>query len=238
MQDRTMTHSYTCFDGFRRVASGDLSTVAPMFQRAHAQPAPGPVLLFDDATGRTMDIDTRGSAEQLLARLAHGQAAESGVRTGRGRPAASLDTDPPAADGGGDEPRGRGRPKLGVVAREVTLLPRHWDWLAAQKGGASVALRKLVEQARRADTDDSAQRHERAYHFMSALAGDLPGFEEAIRALFANDRARLEPLLAHWPADVREHALHLGFGDRPVPGAADRARPVQSPSTKKGRPAP
>ncbi len=76
------------------------------------------------------------------------------------------------------EPRGRGRPKLGVVAREVTLLPRHWDWLNAQPGGASVALRKLVEQARRAngDADRARAAREAAYHFMSAMAGDLPAF--------------------------------------------------------------
>ncbi|MCZ4315423.1 DUF2239 family protein [Comamonadaceae bacterium G21597-S1] len=229
-----MTPSYTCFDGFRRVASGDLSTVAPMFQRAHAQPAPGPVLLFDDATGRTMDIDTRGSEEQLLARLAEGQASEPGPRSGRRRTVAPTDAERPAPAGTGGEPRGRGRPKLGVVAREVTLLPRHWDWLAAQRGGASVALRRLVEQARRADTDDTGQRHERAYHFMSALAGDLPGFEEAIRALFADDRSRLEALLAHWPADVRAHAMHLGFGATTEPAAAGRPRHQPQPSTRQG----
>ncbi len=236
-----MTSSYTCFDAFRLVASGDLSTVTPAFQRAHADPAPGPVLLFDDQSGRTMDIDTRGPQEQWLARLTSAQAADPGPRSGRVRPVAPDDTGTPAPDAADGEPRGRGRPKLGVVAREVTLLPRHWDWLATQAGGASVALRKLVEQARRADTDDTARRHERAYHFMSALAGDLPGFEEALRALFANDRARLEVLLAHWPADVREHALRLGFGAPPAPPASDGAdRAPRNPerSTKKGRSAP
>ncbi len=230
-----MTSSYTCFDGFRRVATGDLLTVAPMLQRAHADPTPGPVLLFDDTTGRTLDIDTRGSEEQLLARLAGVLAAEPGTRSGRGRPAVPADPDTPTPHEVAGGPRGRGRPKLGVVAREVTLLPRHWDWLATQRGGASVALRKLVEQARRADTDDTGARHERAYHFMSALAGDLPGFEEAIRALFANDRPRLEALLAHWPADVRAHALRLGFGGPLHADGTDPARHNAQPSTKKGR---
>ena len=93
-------------------------------------------------------------------------------------------------------PRGRGRPKLGVVAREVTLLPRHWDWLNSQSGGASVALRKLVEAARLAGDDKDRTRHaqEAAYRFMTALAGNLPGYEEATRALYAADPARFDAI--------------------------------------------
>jgi hypothetical protein len=115
----------------------------------------------------------------------------------------------------GGELRGRGRPKLGVVAREVTLLPRHWDWLNTQPGGASVALRKLVEEARRTsgDRDRTRAAQEAAYHFMSAIAGDLPGFEEATRALFAYDRRRFGDLVAQWPEDVRDHAIRLAFAD-------------------------
>ena len=111
-------------------------------------------------------------------------------------------------------PRGRGRPKLGVTAREVTLLPRHWDWLAAQPGGTSAALRRLVDQARRetaAQTDRKA-RQASAYAFMSAMAGDLAGYEEAIRALFADDREQVCRHSAAWPADVRDHALKLAWG--------------------------
>jgi hypothetical protein len=163
----------------------------------------GPLLTFDDQTGRVVDIDTRGSEADLLDRLSRG-------------------TPPfPPGDGSGietetsSEPRGRGRPKLGVVAREVTLLPRHWDWLAAQPGGASVTLRKLVEEARRANVDEQRRRqaHERAYHFMSAIAGDMRGFEEATRALFANDEAMFHHHTEAWPDDVRDHARHLAFGD-------------------------
>jgi len=100
---------------------------------------------------------------------------------------------------------------MGVVPREVTLLPRHWEWLAAQPGGASVTLRKLVEEARRhgATKDRQREAQERAYHFMSALAGNLPGFEEATRALFANDGPRLSEVTAAWPPDVRTYALKL-----------------------------
>ena len=109
----------------------------------------------------------------------------------------------------------RGRPSLGVEAREVTLLPRHWEWLGIQSGGASVALRKLVEEARRssADKDRIRKAHERAYHFMSAMAGDLPGFEEGIRALFANDQAKFKQLISNWPEDIRDHARRLAFGE-------------------------
>jgi hypothetical protein len=149
------------------------------------------VLIYNDSTGRAIDIDSRGSDAEVLARLA--------------RPApTSL-------------PRGRGRPKLGVVAREVTLLPRHWQWLGSQPGGASVALRQLVESARRAnqETDRRRQRQEAAYHFMSAMAGNLVNFEEASRALFANDRERFNELVAGWPADVRDHAAKLAFGSEP-----------------------
>ncbi len=106
---------------------------------------------------------------------------------------------------------GPGRPRLGVVAREVTLLPRHWEWLAAQPGGASVTLRKLVDAARHDNPQAqiARRRQEAAYRFMLAIGGNLPGFEEASRALFAGDLARLATLIADWPADVRDHALKL-----------------------------
>uniref|UniRef100_UPI001F2355BD DUF2239 family protein n=1 Tax=Oryzibacter oryziterrae TaxID=2766474 RepID=UPI001F2355BD len=112
------------------------------------------------------------------------------------------------------EPRGRGRPKLGVVGKEVTLLPRHWDWLAAQPGGPSVALRKLVDEARRAEGPRAASRaaQEAAYRVMSALAGDLPGYEDALRALFAGDRAGFETRIAAWPQDVAAYVTRLAFG--------------------------
>ena len=176
------------FDGVHRLASGPLAGVALVFKKAIERGAAGPVLLFDDTTGRTFDIDIRGTNDAVVARL----------------------------DRGGGEARGPGRPKLGVVAREVTLLPRHWDWLAAQPGGASVTLRKLVDQARRGGDEKTRARAARdaAYHFMSAIAGDLAGFEEATRALFADDRARFETRIAAWPKDVREHATRLAFGER------------------------
>ncbi|WP_322027499.1 DUF2239 family protein [Burkholderia sp. BCC1977] len=198
----TLLPSCTAFDGHRRVASGPLATVAVAVRQAAGDALSGTIVIFDDATGRSIDLDLRGTADDIRARYA----------------AAPADASAPAGEpAGAGEQRGRGRPKLGVVSREVTLLPRHWDWLAAQPGGASVALRKLVEDARRthAAADRRRDAQARAYHFMSAIAGDLPGFEEAARALYANDLERMAELVAGWPDDVRDHALALARGDLP-----------------------
>ena len=190
------------FDGLRRLAAGPLHEVAMVVKNAIENGVTGPVLIYDDGTGRVIDLDTRGAAEEVLARLAQ--------RIAPAPP--QLDSEPDQTAG---ELRGRGRPRLGVVAREVTLLPRHWDWLNTQPGGASVALRKLVEEARRTsgDRDRTRAAQEAAYHFMSAIAGNLPGFEEAARALFAYDRRRFGDLVAAWPEDVRDHAIKLAFAD-------------------------
>ncbi|KVQ57427.1 DUF2239 family protein [Burkholderia territorii] len=198
----TLIPSCTAFDGHRRVASGPLATVAVAIRQAYGDTMSGTIVIFDDTTGRAIDLDLRGTTDDIRARYAP----------------VPRDASAPAGESAGTaEQRGRGRPKLGVVSREVTLLPRHWDWLAAQPGGASVALRKLVEDARRthAAADRRRDAQTRAYHFMSALAGDLPNFEEAARALYANDLARMAELIAGWPDDVRDHALALARGDLP-----------------------
>lgn len=116
--------------------------------------------------------------------------------------------------------RSPGRPKLGVVAREVTLLPRHWEWLGQQPGGASVALRKLVEAASRGGGDrrqQLRQGQEACYRFMQAMAGDAPGFEEATRAMYRNLRDRFTVLVRKWPSDVAEHTLKLAHAAFPAP---------------------
>jgi len=156
------------------------------------------VLIFDDVTSQPVEFDLRGTADEVRERLA---------REEMGAPARDEPADPSDAN----TPRGRGRPKLGVVAREVTLLPRHWDWLNSRPGGASVALRKLVEAARLSsdDTDRVRRAQEATYRFMTALAGNLPGYEEATRALYAVDAARFAASIAQWPTDVREHAAGL-----------------------------
>jgi hypothetical protein len=193
---RHQPQTFTAFEGQRRLESGPLAEVALAVKRAE-QRGSERVAIFSDATGRAIDLDLRGSDDAIVARLPPG---------------------PAAPEVSPSEPRGRGRPKLGVVAREVTLLPRHWEWLTAQPGGASVALRKLVEAARRANGDQDRSRAARdaAYHFMSAMAGDLPGFEEATRALFADDRRNFTSLIAAWPDDIRDHIVRLAFSPDPV----------------------
>lgn len=188
----------TAFDNDRLLAQGRLSDVAIAVKRAAERGAKGPLLTFDDATGAVIDLDLRGTKADILKRLS------------------DRDAKTPSADGRDAATRGRGRPKLGVVAREVTLLPRHWEWLASQPGGASVVLRRLVEEARRAGAGQSQARamQEAAYRFMSAMAGDFAGFEEATRALFAGRHTDFEQHMAPWPEDVRNHALKL------APGAA------------------
>jgi hypothetical protein len=153
---------------------------------------------------------TQGSMDQVTAAIRAAEAAgqhgilmfddESGKQTDV--PVLGSLAHPEAA-------RGRGRPSLGVTAREVTLLPRHWEWLASQPGGASVTLRKLVEQARRDPKAEAKQKQERTYHFLRAIAGDLPQYEEVLRALFAGDQTRFAALIAEWPKDLRDHALAL-----------------------------
>ncbi|MDH2350173.1 DUF2239 family protein [Bradyrhizobium sp. SSUT112] len=193
-----MQTTFTAFIGQRRLASGPAGDVALAVKRAGPQPDQ-PIIIFDDGTGRSIDFDLRGEDREVLARLAK-----------LVPPSSTEAAEPPS------EPRGRGRPKLGVVAREVTLLPRHWEWLNTQAGGASVTLRKLVDEARRASGDKDRERQARdaAYHFMSTMAGNLPQFEEASRALFADDRRRFTGLIADWPADIRDHIVKLAYSDR------------------------
>lgn len=175
-------------------------------KRAQAVDVSAPTLIFDNRTGRTVEVDTRGPDAEVVNRLKPIRDVNEGSETSS---LLRADVDAPA-----DTSKGRGRPKLGVIAREVTLLPRHWEWLATQPGGASVALRKLVEEARRthADKDRLRQIQERTYHFISVLAGDLPGFEESSRALFAGNIPKFAECMATWPADVRDHALWLSEG--------------------------
>jgi hypothetical protein len=178
----------TAFEGSRRIGSGELGQVALKVKKVVDRGPRGPVLVFDDVTSEQIELDLRGTAADVSGRLT-----------------------PPAPAPAPEEPRGPGRPKLGVIGREVTLLPRHWEWLLGQPGGASVTLRRLVEEARRAnaDKDRLRQAQEATYRFMSVMAGDAPGFEEATRALFAGKRDRFDELVAAWPADVRDHTRKL-----------------------------
>lgn len=194
---KELVPAYIAFEGSQRLASGALEAVALKVKEASDAHPLARIMVFHAATSELIDFDCRGTPEQVLRRL---------------KPLAQ--DPPPAAKAPAPERAanaGPGRPRLGVVAREVTLLPRHWEWLSSQTGGASVALRKLVEQARRASStsDRVRQAQEASYRFMSAMAGNLDGFEEAARALFAGDRVRFDTLADLWPADVREHLQQL-----------------------------
>ncbi|WP_308909372.1 DUF2239 family protein [Pseudokordiimonas caeni] len=176
--------NYTAFAGDERIKSGDLAAIALAVRDAVNAGEARLIQIFDDATGRVTDIDTRGSAEDTLARL--------GIQPEADKPV-----------------RGRGRPKLGVVPGEVTLLPRHWDWLKSQPGGASVTLRKLIEAARHDPRAAKREAQSAAYRVMSAMAGDRQGFEEASRAFFAGDKATFDTLTKDWPADIRAYIAKL-----------------------------
>ena len=203
------TTACTAFEGSRCIATGELKDVALAAKSAvdasAASLTPAPVLIFNDVTSEVMELDWRGSGEEFSAKFAL-------LAQQLDTPAAAVEpeisTEPAAAK---TENRGPGRPKLGVIPREVTLLPRHWEWLATQPGGASIALRKLVEVARRSSEvkDRVMKAQSVGYKFMSTMAGHEAGFEEASRALFAGDQASLEALIADWPIDVQTHLKKL-----------------------------
>jgi hypothetical protein len=182
------TSSCIAFEGHRQIAAGTLAGVALAVKQAIDAGAAGPVLIFDQHSSRPVEIDFRGTPDDVLSRLPD---------------QAPIATEPVS--------RGPGRPKLGVVAREVTLLPRHWEWLARQPGGASAVLRRLVEEARRADGGRERVRlaGEAVDRFMLAMTGDLPHHEEASRAFWRKQRDCFIQLTDAWPSDVREHVRWL-----------------------------
>jgi hypothetical protein len=171
--------TFFAFDGALRIATGAPADLVHKVSAYLRENPQAQPLVFDAGTGKQVDLDLRGEPDTAEV--------EAPVRAGKGRP------------------------KLGVVAREVTLLPRHWDWLASQPGGASVTLRKLIERASK-DPDPREQQQARAtaaYHFMHAVAGNLPGFEEASRLLFAGKIAELKLLTTRWPGDIGAQVLAL-----------------------------
>jgi hypothetical protein len=175
---------YTAFAGTRLVTAGPLEEVAVEVKALLVRDPTAAAIVFDDTTGRAVDLDLRGSDDSVVQRLVDHPIHRTKTRLSAGRP------------------------KLGVVSREVTLLPRHWEWLAAQPGGASAALRRLVDEARHATpvAERVRRAREATYRFMTAVAGDLPQYEEAIRALFAGDGARYDSVIGGWPSGVQLYA--------------------------------
>lgn len=191
---------FTAFAGDHILATGDLDTVARTCKTARDEDTADSIRVFDDRTGVRVDLELDGTLQEVADRIAWLQAY------------IAVEGQPEGA------PRGRGRPKLGVVAKEVTLLPRHWAWLDGQRGSASATLRRLVDEARKANraTDKIQKSQDVTYRFMHDLAGNAPSFEEAIRALYAGDQVRFVAETAHFPDDVRDYARFLAedaFGD-------------------------
>lgn len=192
MSDTITRFSCTAFLGVRAVASGSLQHVVLTVKDALCDGELTQVLLFDDFTGKPIDVDFRGKKEEVLKGIEEQSGDSSGTE---GNPTA----------------RQVGRPKLGVVSGEVTLLPRHWEWLKSQPGGASVTLRKLIDEARRAGEQERTIREsqEAAYSFMTAMAGDFNQYEEALRALYAGDSERFYRLIGDWAPDIRNYIKRL-----------------------------
>ena len=174
--------TYMVFDGDNCLASGALVSALTVLKARFDGGTGGAMLVFDAETGRQVDFALTGSLEEVLA---------------RSKPA------PPRA--------GPGRPKLGVVAREISLLPRHWQWLEGQPNGASAAIRRLVDEARNRDPHKEQARlaREATGRFLTAVAGNRAGFEEALRALYAGNREGFEGRVAEWPADILVHASRM-----------------------------
>lgn len=183
------------FEGFCLIASGTLAVVVAKTKKVIDRGERAPVLIFDSSTGEQIEVDFRGDVSNVVKSLPQAPVTA----------AVAEDAEPSTTT------RGPGRPKLGVEAHEVTLLPRHWEWLRRQSGGASVALRKLVNEASRANEGKDRIRaaQEAAYRFLSSIGGNLSGFEEVTRALFAGDRARFHELTESWPKDICNYGRRL-----------------------------
>ena len=179
--------TYTTFVGALRLVTAPLPAMLRQTKLHLESKGDQGVIVFADATGRHADFDFSGTLEQVLERAL------------------------PPAKLAQSQPTGPGRPKLGVVSREISLLPRHWGWLETQRGGASATLRRLVDEARRADPAGERRRlaTEATGRFMTIMAGDLPGYEEATRALYAHDPERLRRQITGWPEAVQSHILYL-----------------------------
>lgn len=202
MRTTDWENRFIAFEGETLIADGNQLEVALRLKKQGAEPAlrRGEVLIFAGADGRQIDLHLSGSESDIERR--YGGATESAAPiVGIGGKAAAA----------GAEKKTRGRPKLGVIGREVTLLPRHWAWLDSQRGGASATLRRLVDAERKASVDSDYRRasQDRANRFMSAMAGDLKGFEEATRALYAGNREGFESASASWAHDIRHIAMSM-----------------------------
>lgn len=180
--------TYTAFEGHKLLSHGSLETIAVDIRKQLKARPEARILIFSDSSGKQMDLDLSGTEKETLERLKVFQANDT------------------------CQAQGPGRPKLGVVSREVSLLPQHWEWLSNQQGGASATLRRLVEEKIKqplSSKDQVKKDQEVAFKFLTAIAGDLPNFEEAIRYLYRRDKKKFKDLIASWPGDLKTHTMRL-----------------------------
>ena len=180
--------TYSAFENEKLLIQGPLNLVVLKVKKRIDKIKDSMIIIFSDSTGKSMDFNFQGNEEDILKRLE--------VYKAEPQPT---------------EPSGPGRPKLGVVSREISLLPRHWEWLATQPEGASATLRKLVEEAKKKSSqiNEIKQAQERTYKFMSVIAGNFKGYEEVLRALYRKDKKMFLTLISEWPEDIKKHALEL-----------------------------
>lgn len=173
---------YTAFAGTTRLVTAPLADMLRATKGYLDGDGSQRVLIFDDSSGEQVDFDFSGDLEEVLARVV-----------------------------GQEQKRSPGRPKLGVVGREISLLPRHWEWLDQQPHSASATIRRLIDAARKGSSQatDYRRRVEAADRFIWVMAGELANFEEASRSLYARAWERLRDLTREWPVDVRDHLFHL-----------------------------
>lgn len=181
---------YIAFADSKKIASGNLLEVALKAKKNIKSESKVTLLIFDSLTSQQIDVDLRGTPENITRRLE------------------AFSQPAPVEE---NKKTGPGRPKLGVTSKEVTLLPAHWEWLTSQPGGASVTLRRLVDEAKKKNLskDLVRQAQESTYKFMTIMAGDRTNYEEALRALYATDKKKFEKMIADWPKDIKEHLSEI-----------------------------
>lgn len=184
-------NTYTAFEDHKILSQGSLEDVVLKVKKRLEKSPESQIVIYSDITGKSMDFNFQGSEKEVLKRL-------------------EIYTTP-ETDNQGSASTGPGRPKLGVISREVSLLPKHWEWLATQSGGASNTLRKLVEESMKKTSGTLTVKtaQERTYKFMSVEAGDLENYEEALRALYRKDKERFTSEIKAWPRDVQKHIFEL-----------------------------
>lgn len=185
-----MEQNYIAFEGHDQFAEGSALEVAVKIKQRLVKNENASIILFDNKTGKQIDLDLSGTISEIKKRYA-----------------------PKVKDSDDDSPR-VGRPKLGVISKEVSLLPKHWEWLASQSTSASVTLRRLVEEAQKRNKDVDAVRmsQEACNRFITAMAGDLVGYEDALRALYAREEKTFKSYIHSWPKDIREQAMKYAVG--------------------------